>query len=198
MSIRGKHVQPGDLIVGLESSGVHSNGLTLARKILLGETIEEQKAKVNQYEEKLGRTLGEELLEPTRIYVNPVMDMLEAGIDLKAMVHITSGGFSNLNRVEQDNIRFVIDPLPAIPPVFHLIQERGEVSDAEMFEVFNMGTGFCVIVEGASEVEDVNKICKTHNVVSHVIGKVEACQGKEVTLPSKNLVGLGQKFKSIS
>jgi phosphoribosylformylglycinamidine cyclo-ligase len=192
----GKHVKPGDLIVGLESSGVHSNGLTLARKILLGETLEEQKFSVNKFEDKLGRTLGEELLEPTRIYVNPVMDMLEAGIDLKAMVHITSGGFCNLNRVEQENIRFVIDPLPPIPPVFDLMQDLGEVSDAEMFEVFNMGTGFCVIVEGAREVEDVNKICKTHNVVSHVIGKVEACNGKEVTLPSKNLVGKGQKFKS--
>jgi len=194
----GKHVKPGNLIVGLASSGVHSNGLTLARKILLGENWEEQKASVNQFEDKLGRTLGEELLEPTRIYVNPVMDMLDAGIDLKAMVHITSGGFCNLNRVVQDNIRFVIDPLPPIPPVFNLMQDRGEVSDAEMFEVFNMGTGFCVIVEGTKEVEDVIRICRGHEVVSHVIGQVEACHGKEVTIPAKNLVGKGQKFRSTS
>ena len=66
-----------------------------------------------------------------------------------------------------------------------------------MFEVFNMGTGFCVIVEGTKEVEDVvNRICQAHNVVSHVIGQVEACHGKEVTIPSKNLVGKGQKFTS--
>ena len=194
----GKHVKPGNLIVGLASSGVHSNGLTLARKILLGENWEEQKASVNQFEDKLGRTLGEELLEPTRIYVNPVMDMLDAGIDLKAMVHITSGGFCNLNRVVQNNIRFVIDPLPPIPPVFNLMQDRGEVSDAEMFEVFNMGTGFCVIVEGTKEVEDVIRICRGHEVVSHVIGQVEACHGKEVTIPAKNLVGKGQKFRSTS
>jgi phosphoribosylformylglycinamidine cyclo-ligase len=192
----GKNVQPGDLIVGLASSGVHSNGLTLARRILLGENWEDQKASVNKFEDKLSRTLGEELLEPTRIYVNPIMDMLDAGIDLKAMVHITSGGFCNLNRVEKDDIRFVIDPLPPTPPVFNLIQERGEVSDAEMFEVFNMGTGFCVIVEDDQAVEDVVRICQDHDVISHVIGQVEACQGKEVTIPSKNLVGKGQKFKS--
>lgn len=192
----GKNIQPGNLIVGLASSGVHSNGLTLARKILLGENWEDQKANVNNFEDKLSRTLGEELLEPTRIYVNPIMDMLDAGVDLKAMIHITSGGFCNLNRVEKDNIRFVIDPLPPVPAVFNLIQDRGEVSDAEMFEVFNMGTGFCVIVEGVQQVEDIVRICQTHNMVSHVIGQVEACRGKEVAIPSKNLIGKGRKFYS--
>ncbi len=192
----GKNIEPGNLIVGLASSGVHSNGLTLARKILLGDNWEDQKASVNKFEDKLSRTLGEELLEPTRIYVNPIMEMLDSGIDLKAMVHITSGGYCNLNRVAKDNIRFVIDPLPPTPPVFKLIQDRGEVSDAEMFEVFNMGTGFCVIVEGTQEVEDVVRICQAHDLVSPVIGQVEACHGKEVTIPSKNLVGKGQKFKA--
>ena len=192
----GQHVKPGNLIVGLASTGVHSNGLTLARKILLGEDWDEQKANVNHFEDKLGRTLGEELLEPTRIYVNPIMEMLDSGLDLKAMVHITSGGFCNLNRVAAENIRFVIDPLPPIPAVFNLIQDRGEVSDAEMFEVFNMGTGFCVIVEGTKEVEEVTAICKDHDVPCQVIGQVEACHGKEVTIPSKNLVGKGQKFKA--
>ena len=144
----GKGIQPGNLIVGLAASGVHSNGLTLARRLLLGETLGEQKKNVHKYEERLGRTRGEELLEPTRIYVKPVMEMLDADLDLKAMVHITSGGFSNLNRVENDNIRFVIDPLPPVPEVFKLIQDLGEVSDAEMYEVFNMGIGFCVIEIG--------------------------------------------------
>ncbi|GIT65369.1 MAG: hypothetical protein Ct9H300mP23_09960 [Nitrospinota bacterium] len=89
--------------------GIHSNGLTLARRVLLGETIEEQKSLINEYDQFLGQTLGEALLEPTKIYVKPVMEMLDSGIDLKAMVHITSGGFCNLNRVESDDIRFVID-----------------------------------------------------------------------------------------
>jgi len=190
----GQHVRPGNLIVGLASSGIHSNGLTLARRVLLGNSREEQQERVHQFEDRFGRSLGEELLEPTRIYVKPVMEMLDAGIDLKAMVHITSGGFCNLNRVAADNIRFVIDPLPPIPPVFTHIQDVGEVSDAEMFEVFNMGTGFCLVVEGTREVEAVNAICLKHGVPSQVIGSVEAAQGKEVVIPGRNLVGRGQKF----
>ncbi|MCH8208086.1 MAG: phosphoribosylformylglycinamidine cyclo-ligase [Nitrospinae bacterium] len=193
----GKEVRPGDLIIGLASSGIHSNGLTLARKVLLGDSMEEQKSAVNKFEESLGSALGAELLEPTRIYVEPVMKMLDAGIGLKAMVHITSGGFCNLNRVEADGIRFVIDTLPPIPPVFSLIQGRGEVSDAEMYEVFNMGTGFCVIVESAKEVETVTEICGKYDLPCQVIGQIEPAHSKEVTLPEKNLKGTGQKFQSV-
>jgi len=193
----GKDIQPGDMIVGLASSGVHSNGLTLARKILLGETREEQEKNVKKFEERLGRTLGEELLEPTRIYVKPIMEILSEGIDLKAMVHITSGGYSNLNRVENDNIRFVIDPLPPVPEVFKLIQERGEVSDAEMYEVFNMGTGFIVIVNGMEELNKISAICKKYDVVAQTIGCVEPCKGKEVTIPEFDLIGRGQKIIKI-
>jgi len=192
----GKDIQPGNMIIGLASSGVHSNGLTLARKVLLGETREEQEKNVNKFEERLGRTLGEELLEPTRIYVKPIMEMLDAGIDLKAMVHLTSGGYSNLNRVENDNIRFVIDPSPPVPEVFKLIQERGKISDAEMYEVFNMGTGFVVIVESMKEIAEVTAICKKYDIASNVIGAVEPCQGKEVTIPEHGLVGKGQKITS--
>ncbi|MDP7556953.1 MAG: phosphoribosylformylglycinamidine cyclo-ligase [Nitrospinaceae bacterium] len=192
----GKDIQPGNMIIGLASSGVHSNGLTLARKVLLGETREEQEKNVNKFEERLGRTLGEELLEPTRIYVKPIMEMLDAGIDLKAMVHLTSGGYSNLNRVENDNIRFVIDPSPPVPEVFKLIQERGKISDAEMYEVFNMGTGFVVIVESMKEIAEVTAICKKYDIASNVIGVVEPCQGKEVTIPEHGLVGKGQKITS--
>jgi len=191
----GKGVKPGDLIVGLASSGVHSNGLTLARKILLGDNLDAQKTNINKYEETLGRTVGAELLEPTRIYVKPVMEMVEAGIGIKAMVHITSGGFCNLNRVESGGIRFVIDSLQEIPPVFKLIQERGKVSDAEMHEVFNMGTGFCVVAETAQDAEEIAAISKKHSLPSQVIGYVEAAQGKEVSLPEKRLKGTGQKFK---
>jgi len=191
----GKNIKPGNLILGLQSSGVHSNGLTLARRVLLGESIEEQKSRINDYEEFLGQTLGEALLEPTRIYVKPVMEMLESEIDLKAMVHITSGGFCNLNRVESDDIRFVIDSLQPVPEIFNLIQDRGGVSEAEMFEVFNMGTGFCLIVESTKEVEAITKICKKHDLPCKVIGHVEECQGKEVSLPQKQLTGTGSRFR---
>ena len=190
----GKDIQPGNIIVGLASSGVHSNGLTLARKILLGETRKEQEKNIKKFEERLGQTLGEELLEPTRIYVKPIMEMLGASIDLKAMVHITSGGYSNLNRVENDNVRFVIDPSPPVPEVFKLIQERGEVSDAEMYEVFNMGTGFLVIVDGMKEFSKISIICKKYDIATQIIGCVEPCQGKEVTIPEFNLIGRGQKI----
>ena len=155
----GKDIKPGNLIVGLASSGVHSNGLTLARRVLLGETIEEQKSRINEHDQFLDQTLGEALLEPTKIYVKPVMEMLDSGIDLKAMVHITSGGFCNLNRVESDDIRFVIDTPQPVHKIFNLIQDRGGVSEAEMFEVFNMGTGFCLVVESTNEVEAITKIC---------------------------------------
>ncbi len=191
----GKNVRPGNLILGLAATGVHSNGLTLARKVLLGATWEEQKDAVNQFEDKLGRTVGEELLEPTRIYVKPVLDMLDAGIGLNAMVHITSGGYGNLNRVAAENIRFVIDAPPPALPVFQLIQDRGEVSDAEMHEVFNMGTGFCLLVEGTREAEDAAAIAREHEVDCRVIGQVEACHGKEVTVPALDLVCRGQKFQ---
>ncbi|MFQ5717459.1 MAG: phosphoribosylformylglycinamidine cyclo-ligase, partial [Nitrospinales bacterium] len=96
----GAAVQPGDLIIGLNSSGVHANGLTLARKALLGATLEEQKSKSHRHEDVLGRSLGLELLEPTRIYTAPVMEMLDAQIDLKAMAHITGGGLiDNIPRI---------------------------------------------------------------------------------------------------
>ncbi len=191
----GAKVAPGDIIVGLAASGVHSNGLTLARRVLLGESREEQSANVRKHSDALGRSLGEELLEPTRIYVQPIMEILDAGIDVRAMVHITSGGYCNLNRVQADNIRFVIDNPPLTPAVFSLIQETGEVSDREMHEVFNMGVGFCVIVRDEHLAEGVIKIAEKHGTPAQVIGHVEACQGKEVVVPQKNLRGTGQSFQ---
>jgi phosphoribosylformylglycinamidine cyclo-ligase len=190
----GKGVRAGSLVIGLESSGVHSNGLTLARKILLGESPEAQKENAFKYEDKLGRTLGEELLEPTRIYVQPILELIDSGLDIQAMVHITGGGFLNLTRVESDNIRFVIESLPPAPAVFQLIQDSGEVSDAEMYDVFNMGIGFCVVVEGTNEVEQVTEVLKKYDIACHVIGHVEAHHGKDVTLPEKNLISQNGKF----
>ena len=193
----GKKVSPGDLIVGLESSGVHSNGLTLARRVMLGETREEQLSNINRFSHQLNRSVGEELLEPTRIYVPPIMEIIDSGIDVKAMVHITGGGLSNLNRVEADNIRFVIDSLPPEPMIFSLIQDAGEVNNAEMFEVFNMGIGFCVIVRDTHLAQAVENICSKHGVNTHVIGYVEGCQGKEVSVPEKKIRTMGQSFETV-
>lgn len=183
----GQNVKPGNLILGLRSTGVHANGLTLARRVLLGDSSEEQKGNIHKFEDCLGRTIGEELLEPTQIYVKPIMEMLDDGIDLKAMVQITSESYGNLNRVHSEDIQFVIDPLPDPLPIFELIQEQGEISDEEMFKVFNMGIGFCVIVDHANDADQVHNICKKYDISCHGIGQVEPWTGKEVYIPSKDL-----------
>jgi phosphoribosylformylglycinamidine cyclo-ligase len=134
--VTGSAIQPGDAVIGLPSSGLHSNGYTLARSAL---------ADVGLDDIRLGRPLGEVLLEPTEIYVKPVLELLRSGAGVRGLAHITSGGLGNLLRL-QTEVGFEIDePLP-VPPIFELIQELGDVSDAEMHEVFNMGCGFCVVV----------------------------------------------------
>ena len=142
--VDGAAVEPGDVVIGLPSSGIHSNGYTLARSALAGIALDEDP------EGRLGRPLGEELLEPTEIYVKPIVELLRSDIEIRGLAHITSGGTKNLLRLAAD-VGYEIDaPLP-VPPIFELIQERGGVSDAEMGEVFNLGCGFCVVVPEADE-----------------------------------------------
>ncbi len=139
--VDGSAVEPGDVVLGLPSSGLHSNGYTLARSALAGLALDD---------DRLGRPLAELLLEPTEIYVKPVLELLRSPVAVHGLAHITSGGTGNLLRLAAE-VGYEIDaPLP-VPSVFALIQERGEVSDAEMREVFNMGCGFCVIVPAADE-----------------------------------------------
>ncbi len=192
----GQNIQTGDLILGLASSGIHSNGLTLARQSLLGTSLEEQKSNINQFEPTFNRTLGAELLEPTRIYVQPILEMLNENINLKAMVHITGGGLENLLRVKSESIRFVVDSPLDVPPVFQKIQQNSAVSDAEMYEVFNMGVGFVVIVSHANEAQKVQEICKNYEISCHGIGYVEESQQKEIVLPQQNLISSGAGFKN--
>jgi phosphoribosylformylglycinamidine cyclo-ligase len=142
--VDGSAVRPGDPVLGLPSSGLHSNGYTLARSALDGIALEDDP------EGRLGRPLGEELLEPTEIYVKPVLELLRSDVDVRGLAHITSGGLGNLDRLAAD-VSYEIDaPLP-VPPVFELIQERGSVGDEEMHDVFNMGCGFCLVVAGGDE-----------------------------------------------
>jgi phosphoribosylformylglycinamidine cyclo-ligase len=139
--VDGAAVQPGDVVIGLPSSGIHSNGYTLARSALTGIPLDD---------ERLGRPLGEVLLEPTEIYVKPVVELLRSAADVRGLAHITSGGTANLLRLAAE-VGYEIDaPLP-VPPVFALIQEQGRVSEEEMYDVFNMGCGFCVVVPAADE-----------------------------------------------
>jgi phosphoribosylformylglycinamidine cyclo-ligase len=137
--VDGSAVQPGDVVIGLPSSGLHSNGYTLARSALAGISLGDDP------EGRLGRPLGEVLLEPTEIYVKPVLELLRSEADVRGLAHITSGGLGNLTRLVAD-VGYEIDsPLP-VPPIFGLIQERSETSDDEMHDVFNMGCGFCCVV----------------------------------------------------
>jgi phosphoribosylformylglycinamidine cyclo-ligase len=142
--VDGSSVEPGDVVIGLPSTGIHSNGYTLARTALAGIPLDEDP------EGRLGHSLGEELLKPTEIYVKPIVELLRSEVDVRGLAHITSGGTRNLLRLAADVGYEIDDPLPA-PPIFELIQERGGVSDEEMSEVFNMGCGFCVVVPEADE-----------------------------------------------
>ncbi len=142
--VDGSAVQAGDVVIGLPSSGLHSNGYTLARAALAGIGLDEDP------EGRLGRPLGEALLEPTEIYVKPVVELLRSAVDVRGLAHITSGGTGNLLRLAAE-VGYEIDsPLP-VPAIFGLIAERGDVSDEEMHEVFNMGCGFCVVVPAGDE-----------------------------------------------
>jgi phosphoribosylformylglycinamidine cyclo-ligase len=139
--VTGAAVEAGDPVIGLPSSGLHSNGYTLARRAL---------ADVPLADERLGKPLGDVLLEPTEIYVRPVLELLGSAVDVRGLVHITGDGLQNLLRLAASVGYEIDDPLPA-PPVFGLIQELGDVSDDEMHQVFNMGCGFCCVIAGADE-----------------------------------------------
>ena len=139
--VDGSAVEPGDVVIGLPSTGLHSNGYTLARAAL---------AEIPLEDERLGRPLGDVLLEPTEIYVKPIVDLLRSEVEVHGLAHITSGGTKNLLRLAAEVGYEIDDPLP-VPPVFELIQEHGEVSGEEMSEVFNMGCGFCVVVPPGDE-----------------------------------------------
>ena len=187
----GRDIQAGDIVVGLTSSGIHSNGLTLARRVLL----EEAKLTVDSVVPELQRTLGEELLEPTQIYVKPVRDMLKSGLLIKALVHITSDGFLNLCRVDAD-VGFVIEYLPESPAIFQLIAELGHVPNEEMFRVYNMGIGFCLVVDpkDAGKVVDV---ASQHGIEAFRLGYARPDPDRRVALQPLGLVGRGSAFTRV-
>src|SRR4029450_1436053 len=139
--VTGALATPGDAVVGLPSTGLHSNGFTLARSVLSG--LDEKPI------ELAGASIGETLLVPTAVYVRAVRDLLESEIEVRGLAHITGEGFLNLLRLEAE-VGYRIDaPLP-VPLVFDLIAERGPVAPTELYEVFNMGCGFCCVVPDAA------------------------------------------------
>jgi phosphoribosylformylglycinamidine cyclo-ligase len=164
--VTGAAVEPGDAVIGLPSSGLHSNGYTLARSAL---------AEVPLDDERLGRPLGDVLLEPTEIYVRAVLDLLRSPVEVRGLAHITSGGLGNLLRLEAD-VGFEIDAPLEVPAVFGLIQELGSVPDDEMHEVFNMGCGFCCVVPDGEE-ERALEVLRPHHPAARRIGRAASETG---------------------
>ena len=193
--IVGEHVRAGDAIIGIESNGVHSNGLTLARKAIGRD--------VSLYDKpfpELGRTLGEELLRPTHIYTQEILPLLdpEQDIDVKALAHITGDGFLNLSRVPA-RVTFVIETFPSPPPIFSIIQQLGEIADPEIFEVFNMGIGFCLVVpehQADRTLELVGRFGKKAYRLGHVTDRYPEDWEVVIHTPDVRLRGKGKSFTS--
>ncbi len=170
--VDGSAVEVGDAVIGLPSSGIHSNGYTLARSALEGIPLDEDP------EDRLGRPLGDVLLEPTEIYVKPVLELLRSDVAVRGLAHITSGGLGNLLRLVADVGYEIDEPLP-VPPIFELIEERASIPDAEMRDVFNMGCGFCLVVAAGDEVAAVESM-RRHYPEAKRIGRT--VEGSSVRL----------------
>jgi phosphoribosylformylglycinamidine cyclo-ligase len=164
--VTGDSIEPGDAIIGLPSSGLHSNGYTLARKVL---------ADLSFDDDRLGRPLGDVLLEPTEIYVRAALDLLGSPVDVRGLAHITGDGLNNLLRLGTGVGYAIDDPLP-VPRVFGLIQEQGGVADDEMHQVFNMGCGFCCVVASRDEATAV-ELLGSHYPDAKRIGSVTDAAG---------------------
>jgi phosphoribosylformylglycinamidine cyclo-ligase len=167
--IRGEEIATGDLVIGLPSSGVHSNGLTLARKVLFKEGLDKQVAK--------------ELLTPTRIYSRQIHGILVKGVEVHGLAHVTGGAYSKLRRLGKlAGKGFHLDNLFKPQKVFREIQERGNISDLEMYRTFNMGTGFLIIAPEESQREILGEIRG-----SKVVGKVVEEKSVTVEVDSKRI-----------
>jgi phosphoribosylformylglycinamidine cyclo-ligase len=184
----GQNIQEGDVIIGVESNGVHSNGLTLARHAF----FEKNNYRLSHRFEELTGDLGTELLRPTHIYVQEAMELLRQVPAAKAFAHITSDGLLNLTRV-QAHVSYVIDALPPVPPIFSIIQRLADVDEAEMFFVYNMGIGFCAVVSPA-DADKAVAILGSKGKRAHRIGYAVADPSRKVTLVKQKLVGQDKRF----
>ena len=184
----GGDVQAGDAVIGLQSSGLHSNGYSLARHALFrkgGLSLDDQVP-------GSGRRLADALLQPTRVYVNAAEALWAAGITPRGMAHISGGGLLNITRLAA-KVSYVLDSLPEAPEIFALIADAGDVDAATMYATFNMGIGFCIVVSEAEQQQALDAL-KNAGEDATRIGTVTAESGRTVTLPAVGLKGKGDTF----
>ena len=175
--ITGENLKPGDVLIGMASSGVHSNGFSLVRKVFDMTT-----ESLNTYYDELGATLGETLLAPTRIYVKALKAVKEAGVTVKACSHITGGGFyENVPRMLKEGTHAVINKNSyPVPPIFTLMAKKGNIEEHMMYNTYNMGLGMIVAVDPA-DVDKTMEAMKAAGDTPYVVGTIEAGE-KGVTL----------------
>lgn len=175
--ITGESICAGDTLIGIASSGVHSNGFSLVRKV-----FDITKEGLSTYYDELGTTLGEALLAPTKIYVKTMKSIKEAGVTVKGCSHITGGGFQeNIPRMLHDGVRAVVkkDSYPVLP-IFKLLQEKGDIAEDMMYNTYNMGLGMVLAVDPA-DVDKTMEAIRAAGETPYVVGHVEAGE-KGVTL----------------
>ena len=175
--ITGENIKPGDTLIGIASTGVHSNGFSLVRKVFHMTT-----EALNTYYDCLGETLGEALIRPTRIYVKALKNVKEAGVTLKGCSHITGGGFyENIPRMLPEGVRAVVkkDSYPVLP-IFRMLPKEGNIAEEMMYNTFNMGLGMIIAVDPV-DVDKTMEAIKAAGDTPYVVGSVEAGE-KGVTL----------------
>lgn len=175
--ITGKNIKAGDVLVGIASSGVHSNGFSLVRQVFKMN----EEALATHYE-SLGRTLGETLIEPTKIYVKALKSVKDAGVDIKGCSHITGGGFyENIPRMLHDGVRAVVNKKSyEVPAIFKMLSTDGDIAEEMMYNTFNMGIGMVLALD-SSDVDNAVNAIKAAGETPYIIGNVEAGE-KGVTL----------------
>ena len=168
--ITGEEVTPGDVLIGIASSGVHSNGFSLVRKV-----FEMTKESLDTYYEELGTTLGEALLAPTRIYVKALKNVKDAGVRIHGCSHITGGGFyENVPRMLREGTRAVIEKNSyQVPPIFRLMAKKGNIEEQMMYNTFNMGLGM-VLAAAPEDVEKAMEAIRLAGDTPYVVGRIEA------------------------
>ncbi|MCR5736092.1 MAG: phosphoribosylformylglycinamidine cyclo-ligase [Eubacterium sp.] len=168
--ITGENIKPGDALIGIASSGVHSNGFSLVRKV-----FDMTKESLDTYYDELGKTLGEALIEPTRIYVKALKNVKEAGVTIKGCSHITGGGFyENIPRMLPDGVKAVVKKDSyEVPAIFRLLAEKGNISEEMMYNTYNMGVGMILAVDPA-DVDTTMKALEAAGDKCFVVGHIEA------------------------